>query len=269
GVVGRVLRAIEHAVYRGSRRVFVISRSIEEKLLSRGVSPAKLSVIENWFSAGLLETVHRQNPFSAEHRLDHRFVVLFAGNIGFSQGLETLLVEAAEALKEESEVHFLVVGGGSGVPALRRAVEERGLSNTTLLEFQPKERVPEIYATADLCLVPLKKGFSEDSVPSKLLTIMASGRAVLASVEAGSETAKLVRESQCGLVVQPEDSAGLADAIMTLFRQRDSLAEMGRRGQQVVVGRYSKDGAVGRYAKALRGIAEEADGLGVSPSQVA
>ena len=113
---------------------------------------------------------------------------------------------------------------------MRRAAEVR--SNLVVVDYQPRERVSEVLATADLHLVPLSTGLGVSSVPSKTYSILAAGRPVVASIDEGSEVARVVSEAGAGLVVPPDDLDALVTAIEDLVADPIALAGMGEAGRQ-------------------------------------
>lgn len=246
----RAFRRLEDFVYRKATAVSVLSEGFRENLLAKGVPPAKVHVIPNFVDSDWVHPLPRENPFSRREGLCDRFVALYAGNIGLSQGLETLL-DACHQLRDLPDFLALIVGNGAARPSLEARAREMALSNVRFLPFQPKEEVARMYASADVSLVLLRKGLGAESVPSKVYTIMASARPVLAAVDAGSETDRLIREAQCGVVVPPEDASALAQAIRQLRVHAQARADMGRRGREHVVAYYSPQAVAQQYERLL------------------
>ena len=135
------------------------------------------------------------NSYREQYGLGDRTVVLYAGNVGMSQSLD-LLVEAARRFRDREDVVFVVNGGGSSKDALVESAA--GLDNLKFVEMQPRERLPEVLAAGDLHVVPLKRGLARSSVPSKLYSILAAGRPVPASVDAGTEVAPTIERAPAG-----------------------------------------------------------------------
>jgi colanic acid biosynthesis glycosyl transferase WcaI len=193
----------------------------------------------------------RFNDFRRAQGMDDRFVVLFAGNIGLSQGLERVL-EAAELLKGRPEIVFLMVGDGAAKPALLDLSERLRLRNVVFRPFFPYADIPEMYAASDICLVPLKKGITEESVPSKVFSILAAARPLVASVDEGSDTWQLVKESGSGLCIPPEDPKALAEAIMTLHQDQPRAVQMGEKGRAYVVEHFSRKMIAKKYEQLFK-----------------
>jgi len=249
-----LFRRMEQYVYRRAAVLTVISEGFRRNLLAKGVPPQRIEVIPNSVDTAFVRPLPKRNRFSSRQKLDQKFVVLFAGNIGFSQGLETAL-EAAARLRDEKEILFLVVGGGAAKPRLMKYARELGLENVRFLPFQPYEVVPYMYASADVCLVPLRRGFTAESVPSKVLTIAAAARPFIASVDKDSDTYHFVRKAQCGLWVEPEDPQALAEAILTLRADKALGEQFGRNGRRYVEENHSRQTIARRYAALLEEVA--------------
>ena len=124
--------------------------------------------------------------------------------------------------------------------------------NIRLLPFQPYSRVPETYATAHVCLSPMQRGFSYNTVPSKIYTAMAAGRPVIAASEPDTETAQLIREADAGVIVEPESAEQMSDAILKLYRDRNAVDRLGKNARAWVVEHYSREAVVDTYDKVLR-----------------
>ncbi|RPI57417.1 MAG: glycosyltransferase, partial [Chloroflexi bacterium] len=140
------------------------------------------------------------------------------------------LLAAAGLLASNAEIQFVLVGDGASLQHLRAQAGQAGLSNVTFLPFQPRERLPEVLASADVSLVSLQRGAAVRSLPSKTFSILASGRPLVASLDEGSDSWNLIQRAQAGLCVPPESPALLAEAILAL-KHDVALAEgMGRNG---------------------------------------
>jgi len=183
------------------------------------------------------------------------FTILFAGNSGESQDMPALL-RAAECLRDEQRVRWVIVGDGRKLDWVRREVESRGLSHSVLLVGRhPIERMPSFYAHADALLVSLKRDpvFSL-VIPAKLQTYLMSGMPILGMLD--GEGAQVIRDSGSGLVCPAGDSAALVTCIRDLMtRSVEERAEMGRRGRQYASSEFDRDTLISRlegfFAEAL------------------
>lgn len=249
----RFLEGVERFTYNRAVVTVVISEWFRRNLLEKGVEPGKVHVIPNFVDTDFIMPYERDNDFSRLHGLDGNFVVLFAGNIGLSQGFETIIA-SAEQLANKKDIQFLIVGDGARRAWIQEELSKRRTTNITLLPYQPRSLVPLIYATSDLCLVPLRKGIAGTTFPSKIYTVMAAGRPALASADKDSELAWLVENADCGFLVKPENSEEMVEAILEAFRNRERLKEMGANGRDYVENNYSLKAVISKYDELVRSI---------------
>ena len=250
-----VLRRLEQLVYRTSNRITVVSEGMRKNVLSKGVAAGRVQVIPNWVDTERIHPVEGPNPFRNELALGESFVVLFAGNVGYAAGLESVLA-AAGLLRGEPRICFLIVGEGSAKADLLRAAEREGLTNVRFLPTQPSGILSNVLGAGDVGLVPLREGMGAVSVPSKAYAIMAGGRPILAAVPTDSEIRHLVAEAKCGVCVPAEEPQALAEAVLRLAGEPDRLKEYGRNARSYVVERYSRAIMTSRYRKLLGEVIE-------------
>jgi colanic acid biosynthesis glycosyl transferase WcaI len=253
----RMVYAIEGFVYRRSSGITSIAECFIAGMVKRGVPREKLYFTPNFVDVAWISPGGKSNSFSREHGMESKYVAFYGGNIGLTQGLE-ILVEIGKELEEEDDIVLLVIGDGAGRTKLEQAIRDSGLKNIHLLPFQPQNRVPDVYATADVCLSPMRFGFSYDTVPSKIYTAMAAGRPVISASESDTESAELVRDSRGGLVVAPESPSEMAQAIRSLHSSPEIAREMGRNARQWIIDHYSKDAVIASYDQVIQGVVENA-----------
>ena len=241
-----LIERVERFFYDRAVQVSVLSPGFKENLLRKGVPEDKIVMIPACVDVEFIRPLPRENELRDRWGLANKFVVLYAGNIGLSQGLDIAL-EAAKLLIHYPDIVFALVGEGATKPVLQAMAEENGLSNVRFFPFQPRENVPLIYALADVCLVSLKCNIVVESVPSKTYTIMASGRPIIAIVDQNTETGCLLTQAQCGLCTKPENADALAQAILRLYEDDSLRNDMGRRGRDFVVEHYSRQVASKQY----------------------
>jgi colanic acid biosynthesis glycosyl transferase WcaI len=243
--------ALERFIYRSAVRVTVVSDGMKRNLLEKGVPEEDVRVISNWVDLTAIRPIEKINPFRVELGLEGKFVVLFAGNLGYAAALETV-IEAANILKHHPEIVFLIVGEGSAKADLVARCAALALENVRFVTTQPKERIAEVYGSADLSLVTLRSDMGSLSVPSKAYTIMASQRAMLAAVPEDSAIAKIVSEVDCGRWIRPEDPQALADAVLASRQESDTLPLAGKNGRRYVERNFERSMLTEQYHRLLR-----------------
>jgi colanic acid biosynthesis glycosyl transferase WcaI len=230
--------------------VVPISEGFRRTIRERGVAEEKLEVIPNFVDTELYRPLPRNNEFSAEYGLDEDFVVLYAGNIGLSQDWESLLFAAAE--HAAMPIRYVIAGDGARRAWLQTEVARRGLPNVQLIGYQPREQMPLINASSDLCTIPMKATTTQDTFPSKIYSILASARPAVVSADAGSELEWVIEKAKCGEVVAPDQPRAYADAILRAYESRESLVEQGLRGRRFVEEEYSKEAVGRKYDELIR-----------------
>lgn len=232
-------RGLELFQYRRAAGITVISETFRRNLLGKGVPDSKLRVIPIWADPDEVRPLEKHNAFRQRCGLDGKFVVMYAGNIGLTSCLEDVLC-AADHLREQTEIHFVLVGEGVRKQALEAEAKVRALPNVTFLPYQPREAFPEMLAAADLGLVTLNAGAALSSLPSKVFNVMASARPVLAVTPPGSELMQIVTESGCGWSVPPGAPTALAETILQIQAHSAALVQAGRNGRACLEERYSR-----------------------------
>ena len=198
-------------------------------VLSRWRVPAdRVRVVPNW--AELFPIPPRRNGFSAAHGLDDRTVLLYAGTLCLKHD-PLHLVLLAEAFRNQPDVAVVVVSEGLGRDWLESERRARRLSNLVLVDFQPAERVPEVLATADVLLSMIRPEAGRFSVPSKVLTYLAAGRAQLSALPAYNLAARVLRESGAAVLVDPERPDDWVRGARALVADPDRRAALGRDGR--------------------------------------
>jgi colanic acid biosynthesis glycosyl transferase WcaI len=248
------LRAVEKAVYRLSHKIVTISEGMRDIIRGKGVPSEKIEVIENFVEPCVLGPERGQNAFSRAFGLDDAFVVMYAGNIGVPHGVE-VVVQAAQLLQEEPNLIFCFVARGERKADVERLARNKGLKNVILLPPQPEEMVPQIWGAASVGVISYRRGLAGFSLPSKLFAAMCAGRAVIASVDGDSETARIITTARCGLCVQPESPAELAEAVLRLKRDPEVAMEMGRNGREYVQKNLRREVVGSHYSSLFKAIA--------------
>jgi len=153
---------------------------------------------------------------------------------------------------------FLIVGNGVAKPELEKKAHELKLDNVRFIPFQPRESLPWLRASSDVQVSLYKNGAANDSFPSKIYEIMASGRPLLASSDGDSGVATLVKTAECGRCIEPGETEHLAEAILDLYRNPALRETMGRRGRRYAEENHSKQVVIDRYHDLLQRICGQA-----------
>ena len=232
GRITTFLYGIERLGYRKAALVSTLTETMRNKIISKGIEPEKVVLFSDWARSELFRVP--ANGGGAELRrslgVGNEVLVVHAGNMGVKQGLEVVL-GAAEQSRADPSVRYLLVGDGSVRQQLEQRAKSAGLDNLKFVPLLPDDRFLDLLAASDISLVTQQKGVADIVFPSKVITLMSSARAIVASVSPGSEVARVLKEAEAGVLVAPEDPTALLDAITALRddpRQRNNLGANGR-----------------------------------------
>jgi colanic acid biosynthesis glycosyl transferase WcaI len=241
------LEKMELFIYKKSEFIIVHSQGNGDYLINfKSQSLEKVKVIHNWVDTDFITPGPKDNLFSVTHGLGNDFIVSFAGTMGAGQGLK-FVIDTAWLLKEYQDIKFLMVGGGMEKHLLAEEVEKKQLDNVIFLPMQPKEVYPDILRSSDICLSTLKRTLSAPVVPSKILSIMAAGRPVLASMPLHGDAPKLIEAAKCGLCIGPEDPQALADAILKLYHDPPLRESFGNNGRRYAESHLSREACISKF----------------------
>jgi colanic acid biosynthesis glycosyl transferase WcaI len=246
---------MERFLYKHAEHISVISESFLCSLKKKGVPDSKMTLIPVWADPDQVRPLSKQNDFRAANGLNDRFVLLYAGNLGLTSCLEDI-VEAAELLRDDPRICFVMVGEGVKKQSLQELAQRKGLSNILFLPYQPREVFPEILAAADISLVTLNQDSSVSSLPSKVFNLMASARPILSVSPPDSELAKLISNSGCGVNVFVGQPGLLANQIRLFIQQPDCLEQMGQRGRTILEDQFSRQSCIENYADMLASVCQ-------------
>lgn len=232
----RLVSVGERWMMRRFQTVSTISPRMLDCLADKGVAEGRRLLFPNWVDTARIRPLSGPSPMRRELAVpDHTFVCLYSGNMGRKQGLE-ILVETAGLLAHKPDIIFIFCGDG----AARQGMEtmSAGFKNIRFLPLQPLERLNDLFNLADVHLLPQRGDAADLVMPSKLTTMLASGRPVIATARPGTQIAEVV--SQCGVLVAPGDSEGLAQAIRDLAGAGAWRAALGAAGREYAVANWDQ-----------------------------
>jgi colanic acid biosynthesis glycosyl transferase WcaI len=233
GFLIRMLFKLEQWSYRKAARVNAVTDGLRESLLwQKNVPPEKVLFLPNGVDTTHFQPRPSDEALRRKLSLEGKKIILWAGTLGTAHGLNYVL-DAANLLSSETEIHFLFVGDGSAKAALQQQRQEMQLDNVTFLDPVPLEQLPPYFSIAECGLasllpIPLYDG----ARPSKIFPILSSGNPLI--FVGKGETARLVEKSKGGIVVAPENPEALASAILLLVENPQLAQEFGRSGRAYV-----------------------------------
>lgn len=252
-LVFRISERANRWLYKHCAKIIVVGRDMAQKVAKKaaGLDPV-IEYIPNWAE---LETVvprpREGNELLESLGIRADLVLLYAGNFGYPNDIESIL-EAAEILgRRKAPVHFLFVGDGVKRKLVEKAVSSSAVGNLTYIGPRPRSEQSVFLNACDVGLVSLVRGMLGVSMPSRTYNLFAAARPVLAVTEAGSELEQTVREAGAGWCVEPGNGEALAEKILEILDNRESLPEVGERARIAAVGKFSLATAIARYRAAI------------------
>jgi colanic acid biosynthesis glycosyl transferase WcaI len=254
GIASRVAHRVEGFLLRRADTVIAISDGLARSAQEFGVTADRIHVIENWAPVDEVPTKPRDNDWSRAHGLGERQRFLYSGTLARKHSPEVLLA-LAEAVPTADVV---VVSEGVGADWLAVEASERNIENLRVLPFQPFSVLPDVLASGDVLIALLTDDAGGHSVPSKVLSYLCAGRAVLASMPADNAAARMIVErARAGVVVKPGHDSDFVAAGIELLEDPDLRRKMGESGRTFAEETFSST----RVAEILTSI------VSVSPSR--
>ena len=253
GLLTKWLRAVDRKNCSRAARVVVLSEDMRDTVAARGTPVGNVEILNNFqlesFAGEGVVPEGLEKPAGS-------FRLMFAGNIGRFQGLETL-IEAIALLDDLPDLRLDILGDGIARRALERQAADRLGRRVFFHGYQPIENATCVIATADLSLITLNPEVIRMAYPSKTMTYLGVGSPVLVVVEQESSLARMVEEEGVGYFSPQGDAAALADAVRRAYRRRDELAAMGLRARELAEREFTASAVVPRWIRLFAEIADE------------
>jgi colanic acid biosynthesis glycosyl transferase WcaI len=248
------LSGLADFLYQRSDHIVVVSPAFKDHLTKyRDVPSEKISIVQNGVETSLFA------PSSADANLrvrqqigaEDKFLVCYVGTMGWAHGLETLLDAASQFQNQSPKVLFMLIGEGAEKDRIKSTAQSRGLNNICFFDQQPRETIPAFISASDACLVLLKKtDVFKTVIPTKMLEFMSCGRPVILGVD--GQARQMVEEAGAGIVIEPESSAALVQAISRLAANPELGHALGQRGREYIVWNLSRRQTADTYLRVLQ-----------------
>ncbi len=228
----------------------VVGDLMARKVEALGAPPARVHVIANWCNdEDIRPLAGARNPLREAWGLDGKFVLGYSGNLGRAHEFDTVLA-AAEALRHDSRIVFLMIGGGKRFDDLAGIVRQRRLDGAfRFMPYQPRELLPYSLAAADLHWLSLNPALEGLIVPSKFYGIAAAGKPMIVIAAQDGELARLVQQFDCGIVIAPGDAAALVGTVLRLSTDDRALARMGMCARHMLEERFTRQRAFAQWVE--------------------
>ncbi len=247
----RFTQFFENFSYKKSDKVVSVLPNAFEHMQNHWLDAERFVSIPNGID---LEEVKNISPLPEETltKIPHdKFIVTYAGKFGISNNLTSVL-EAAETLKTNEKILFLLVGNGPEKENYLKIIADKGLSNVLILDPVPKSSVQSLLALSNVCYIGLTKSplFRFGVSPNKLFDYLYSGKPIIYAIEAAND---IVAEAKCGISIKSENAEEIVNAVLTLYgKTPEELAEMGKRGHEYVIANHSYSELAKKYLEILK-----------------
>jgi len=242
---------MEKNAYKNSDLIIVPSNEhkkfIEEK---RNVSKGKTQVVFHWIDSEPFLKVKKTGRFRKLYNLENKFIFLFGGVLGPSQGLD-LFVRIAAKIRDNKDIVFLFVGDGSAKENLVKMKEELKLKNIIFKPFVSLEEYPELVKDCDVGIISLTAQNTTPAVPAKILGYMAAAVPVVAFLHRESDGLLIVKEAECGYGAFSDDEEGTLEIILKMYNEKEKIKKYGENGLKYLLENMEKKVCVDKFEKLL------------------
>jgi colanic acid biosynthesis glycosyl transferase WcaI len=248
GPVTTSLAALRNRTLRRAEATVVVGERMGSRVVEFGTPSSLVHIIPNWCNDQDIQPIAPSNsPLRQAWGLADKFVFGYSGNLGRAHEFDTVLA-AAERLRDETRLVFLMIGGGKRFDELRHAVERRDLSASfRFMPYQERAMLSQSLGVADVHWLSLGPNLEGLIVPSKFYGIAAAGRPIVVIADKGGEFAPLVQQYDCGIAVAPGDADALVDTLRRFLREPETVSRMGSRARQMLEARFTQQQGFKRW----------------------
>jgi glycosyltransferase involved in cell wall biosynthesis len=246
-------RGLEHFLYAQAHHILVNSPAYRDYLVEKGIAAAKITLIPNGVDIGMFDPAARGNELRHSWGGGGKFLVTYAGALGLANDIPTLL-RAADQLRHDQDIHFLLIGDGKERPNLENLARDLNLSNVTFTGAIPKSCIPEALAASDACVAILQDiPMFRTTYPNKVFDYMAAGRPTILAID--GVIRQVIDAARGGIYVPPGDATALAEAIRTLSANRDLARAQGQAARDYVVKNFDRRKQAEHFVELVKSMA--------------
>jgi len=221
---------LERRLFKKSDDIILISEDFKSFVVPY-VEKNNIYVIENWAPIDEIPVKEKNNEWSVKNNLDKTKNIVYSGTLGMKHNPK-LLFDLAYKLRESKDVKIIVISEGLGANWLKSKKELHKLDNLILMDYQPFEQMPNVLATADILVGILEEDAGTFSVPSKVLTYLCSGKPILLSVPEKNLSARIVKNTNAGIIVNPNNNKGFIDDAIKLLNDDELRNNLGKNARK-------------------------------------
>ena len=255
GIITKILSKLSKHALEHAEAIIVIGRCQKQLLENKGIEVAKIHTIPNWADETNLRFEQKLSDSSPE---SEKMVVMYSGNMGTCHTFDEMIA-AAEKLKTQPNIRFMLIGEGVRKGEIKKSIDLFGLNNCQLMSYVPEEELTQSLMSADVHLITLEKGFDGLVVPSKAYNIMALGKPIIYVGSNNGEIARLIQESNCGVVVEPKDNDRMVKTIMAYLANPELKELHGHNGKTYYSHHCAMATELSKYHDVLKSVMREGD----------
>jgi len=249
--VGQYFMALDRKSARHSDALVMVTDDFVPVFQKWGIDREKIHVIPNWAVLEELDLKPRENSWSEQHSLAAGPRFIYTGTLAMKHN-PALLLALAKMLDDRGEGQLIVVSQGSGVEWLQREAKQAGIKSLRCMGFQPFEVLAEVLGSADVLVAVLEPDAGVFSVPSKVLSYLCAGRAVLAAMPSDNLAARIITDNQAGRVVEPADIEGFVKQASDLIASPEQCQTMGQSARRYAEENFDIGRITSQFERALR-----------------
>ena len=228
-------------VFAKAKNLFTISDDMK-RTVAQYVDEEKIKVVYNWAHNEHLKPVEKSdNSFLKQLQLEDKFIVLYSGNMGMTHDID-VLVDVANALKENAKIHFLFIGEGAKKSIIEQKIANYQLQNCSVLPFQPLEVLPYSMGAADIAVVTTDANQTGLSVPSKTYSYLSVGAVLLCLADKGSELGRMVVENKVGECFNRDEVTEMTAFVQDMVSNNEKLSQYKKKSRALSMN-YTPDNA--------------------------
>lgn len=235
----RMAEWLENFLYKKSWKIATATEGIKEYMIRKGKNEKDVFLLPNGVNTDTFHPMPKDKDLLKEIGIENKKVFMYAGTLGYAQGLDSVLRAAALLKEREPDAHFLFVGDGQEREKLLKLKEDLKLDNVTFYGSVPVSEMPRMFSIADFSIVSLRNiELFKGARPSKIFPAISTGTPVLYCGD--GESAAILEEYQCGKIAPPENPEGIASAVSELMKiSENEYEQMCQNGRKLAVEQYS------------------------------
>ncbi len=253
GIIWKIGRIIENFTYKHADKIIVISEDFKKNIMAKGVPEDKIVVVYNWVDQNAVVDIPREkNKLFDKYSIDReKFYIEYSGNIGLTQNMDMLLEVMKELKTTHPDIGLVLVGEGAYKAQVEEIVKRDGLTNVTMIPFQPYEDISHVFSLGDAGLVISKPGVGANSVPSKTWSIMSASRPVLANFDE-NELKDILVGNECGIFTKAGDKEAFKQSVIRLYENRSLCKKYGSNGRLFVMDNLTREVGTQKYVDVIK-----------------